>query len=270
MFGLTFEKLLIIAVIAAIIVGPAKLPVYAAKLADFVRAARTFIESSRARVEEEVGVPLRAEQWQQELRQYDPRRIIRDALQEPGAPAGPAVPSSAASTAEPRAVETAAQTPPHDGQPSSSLAAAPRAASGDDGPNTMDADADAPAVAPATRQRWTRVGGSSGHPRRVLVTEAVEPAAAAAPETPAASAEREPAPSGAEASVGDPDTELTALSVTEREEAGDDAAAGAPATAPAAVPATRQRWARVGGSSGHPRRVLITEPAQAAAQEPAA
>ena len=37
MFGLTFEKILLIAVVAAFIIGPTKLPLYAAKLGQFVR-----------------------------------------------------------------------------------------------------------------------------------------------------------------------------------------------------------------------------------------
>ena len=126
MFGLTFEKLVLVTIIAAFVIGPRRLPVYAGKLAEFVRDLRAFIESSRSRAEADLGVPLRASEWQADLRRYDPRRIVRDALAEPPAP-----------------------------------------------------------VEAKTRQRWVAAGGTSGHPRRILVTEPVpeegslEPPAAA-------------------------------------------------------------------------------------------
>jgi sec-independent protein translocase protein TatB len=77
MFGLTFEKLLVIAIVAGLVIGPRRLPVYAAQLAAFVRDLRRFIESTRTRAEDELGLPP---DWRADLRRYDPRRIVRDAL----------------------------------------------------------------------------------------------------------------------------------------------------------------------------------------------
>jgi sec-independent protein translocase protein TatB len=85
--GLGFEKLLVIAVIALFLVGPEKLPDYAARLARFVRAARRMLDDAKDRVREELGPDFDEEEWRKlDPRQYDPRRIIRDALLEPPEP----------------------------------------------------------------------------------------------------------------------------------------------------------------------------------------
>ena len=85
--GLGFEKLLVIAVIALFLVGPEKLPDYAARLARFVRAARGMLDEAKDRVREELGPDFDEEEWRKlDPRQYDPRRIIRDALLEPPEP----------------------------------------------------------------------------------------------------------------------------------------------------------------------------------------
>jgi sec-independent protein translocase protein TatB len=80
-------KLLVIAVLALFLVGPEKLPEYAAKLARFVRAARGMLDDAKDRVREELGPDFDEEEWRKlDPRQYDPRRIIRDALLEPPEP----------------------------------------------------------------------------------------------------------------------------------------------------------------------------------------
>ena len=82
--GFGFEKLLVIGVIALFLVGPEKLPDYAARLARFVRTARRMIDDAKDRVKEEMGPDFDEEEWRKlDPRQYDPRRIIRDALLEP-------------------------------------------------------------------------------------------------------------------------------------------------------------------------------------------
>lgn len=82
-----FEKLLVIAVIALFLVGPEKLPDYAARLGRFVRAARGMLDDAKERVREELGPDFDEEEWRKlDPRQYDPRRIIRDALLEPPEP----------------------------------------------------------------------------------------------------------------------------------------------------------------------------------------
>jgi sec-independent protein translocase protein TatB len=84
MFGLTFEKLLVVAIVAGVLVGPQRLPHYAHELARLVRSFRAFVETTRAQAERDMGVPLQPAQW--DLAQYDPRRIVREAMQEPAAP----------------------------------------------------------------------------------------------------------------------------------------------------------------------------------------
>ena len=70
-----------IGIIAALIVGPQRLPAYAQKLAELVKAVRNFADTAKTRVKDEIGDDV---DWQQlDPRQYDPRRIIRDALVAP-------------------------------------------------------------------------------------------------------------------------------------------------------------------------------------------
>ncbi|WP_415976017.1 twin-arginine translocase TatA/TatE family subunit [Rhodococcus sp. 077-4] len=83
MFGLTFEKLFLVAIIAGFVLGPSRLPGYAHRLGQAVRTLRSFVDSTRTAAEEEMGVPLRRSEWETlDLRQYDPRRIVTDALRE--------------------------------------------------------------------------------------------------------------------------------------------------------------------------------------------
>jgi sec-independent protein translocase protein TatB len=77
MFGLTFEKLLVITVVAGFVLGPRRLPLYAAALAAFARDLRAYVDATRARAERDLGVPLHVDP-----RRYDPRRIVRDALED--------------------------------------------------------------------------------------------------------------------------------------------------------------------------------------------
>lgn len=79
MFGLTLEKMIIIGLIAAVLIGPQRLPMYAQKLSELIRTFRAFAEASRTRAESELGMPLNTAEWNSQLRQYDPRRIVRDA-----------------------------------------------------------------------------------------------------------------------------------------------------------------------------------------------
>ena len=83
MGGLTFDKILIILVIALFVVGPARLPMYAKKLGDFVRSIKRVADSAKDRLREEMGPEFDEVDWKQlDPRQYDPRRIVRDALLE--------------------------------------------------------------------------------------------------------------------------------------------------------------------------------------------
>lgn len=94
--GLTFEKLLLVAVVAVLLVGPDKLPQYAAQLAKLVRTVRDFANSAKTRMKDEMGPEFDEVDWKRlDPRQYDPRRIIREALLEdsPVGAGGPSVPA---------------------------------------------------------------------------------------------------------------------------------------------------------------------------------
>ncbi|QIM18761.1 translocase [Leucobacter coleopterorum] len=81
--GLTFDKILVILVIAMFVVGPDRLPVYAKKLGELVRSIKRMSEGAKDRLKEEMGPEYDEVDWRQlDPRQYDPRRIIRDALLE--------------------------------------------------------------------------------------------------------------------------------------------------------------------------------------------
>ena len=80
MFGLTFEKLLIIGVIAVFLLGPERLPHYAAQLGRLVRSMRDMATGAKDRVREEMGPDFDVDWKKLDPRQYDPRRIIREAL----------------------------------------------------------------------------------------------------------------------------------------------------------------------------------------------
>lgn len=80
-FGLTIEKLLLIGLIAAFVIGPERLPRYAESLATFTKRARDWVSNARTRVKDEMGEDFSDVDWKTlDPRQYDPRRIIREAL----------------------------------------------------------------------------------------------------------------------------------------------------------------------------------------------
>jgi len=112
-FGLTFEKVLVIGVIAALLIGPERLPRYAEMLAQFVKRARDFAQGARTRVREEMGPEFDDVDWRKlDPRQYDPRRIIREALleDEPPAASPAAAPVPPTPAVTPRAAPRGRQT----------------------------------------------------------------------------------------------------------------------------------------------------------------
>lgn len=108
--GLTFEKLLIILVIAVFVVGPDRLPVYSQKLAQLVKSLKQMATGAKDRMREEMGPEFDEVDWRKlDPRQYDPRRIIRDALlEDENAPA--VAPAAVNSTARDRSVTDTANT----------------------------------------------------------------------------------------------------------------------------------------------------------------
>ena len=103
-FGLTFDKLLIILVIAVFVIGPDRLPGYAAQLARLVRSLRDLANGAKDRMREEMGPEFDEVDWTKlDPRQYDPRRIIRDALLDDPAPVKPVTATMAAAPRRRRA-----------------------------------------------------------------------------------------------------------------------------------------------------------------------
>lgn len=83
MFGINGSEFLVIILVAVIVVGPQRLPEYTRKLTQMVRQLRVFLDNARSQIAEEVG-PEMADLDLSSLdpRQYDPRKIVRDALGE--------------------------------------------------------------------------------------------------------------------------------------------------------------------------------------------
>lgn len=77
-FGLDPEKIVLLVIIAAVVLGPERLPGLARQAARFVARAREWTSDAKSRVREEMGDDV---DWRQlDPRQYDPRRIVREAL----------------------------------------------------------------------------------------------------------------------------------------------------------------------------------------------
>ena len=103
-FGLTFDKLLIIALIAVFLIGPDRLPGYAAQLGRLARSLRDMANGAKDRMREEMGPEFDEVDWTTlDPRKYDPRRIIREALLEDQ----PTAATTATATASTRYVESA-------------------------------------------------------------------------------------------------------------------------------------------------------------------
>ena len=87
-WGLTFEKLLLIGLIAVILIGPDRLPGYAAQFGRLIRSLRDMANGAKNRLRDEMGPDYDDVDWTKlDPRQYDPRRIIREALTDELAPA---------------------------------------------------------------------------------------------------------------------------------------------------------------------------------------
>ncbi len=64
-------------------VGPERLPGYVQQATEFIKGARRFMADAKTKVDEELGPEFSDVDWQKlDPRQYDPRKIVRDALLE--------------------------------------------------------------------------------------------------------------------------------------------------------------------------------------------
>lgn len=81
--GINSSEFVVLCILAAVLIGPEKLPYYAKKLATLIRELRRLADGAQTQLRQELGDEF------DELNlakfnpcQYDPRRIIRDALLE--------------------------------------------------------------------------------------------------------------------------------------------------------------------------------------------
>ncbi|GMA38852.1 twin-arginine translocase TatA/TatE family subunit [Mobilicoccus caccae] len=74
----------VILVLAFLLIGPERLPEVLAKVKHFVREARKMAEGAKGQLREQMGPEFDDIDWKSyDPRQYDPRRIVREALAEP-------------------------------------------------------------------------------------------------------------------------------------------------------------------------------------------
>lgn len=89
------DKLIVIGVLAAVLIGPKQLPVYAERLGVLVRTVRDLVATTKARAAEELGPEFDPTEWKRlDPRQFDPRRIVQEALVEERGPDAPREPAA--------------------------------------------------------------------------------------------------------------------------------------------------------------------------------
>lgn len=77
-------EFIILIILAVLLLGPDRMPEYAAKLARFVVHARRMANDAKGQLREQMGPEFEDVNWRQyDPRQYDPRRIVKQALLEP-------------------------------------------------------------------------------------------------------------------------------------------------------------------------------------------
>jgi sec-independent protein translocase protein TatB len=81
MFDINGSEFIILLIVAVFVIGPERMPEYAAKLAKLVRQLRDMADTAKAQLREQMGPDFEDVDWKQyDPRQYDPRRIVREAL----------------------------------------------------------------------------------------------------------------------------------------------------------------------------------------------
>jgi len=108
MFGIGLAEMAVIAFVAVIVFGPDRLPELAKQAAGIIKQLRSFSNSARDNLRNELG----PEYADLELRDLDPREIVRKHLQEVLAEEQRAE-ATAGAPAAPRAL-TAGELPPYD------------------------------------------------------------------------------------------------------------------------------------------------------------
>lgn len=81
MFGISSSEFVVLLVVAAVVLGPERLPQYAQQLARLIRELRRMARGATEQVRAELGPEFDDVDWRKlDPRQYDPRRIVREAL----------------------------------------------------------------------------------------------------------------------------------------------------------------------------------------------
>lgn len=81
MFDINGGEMLVLAGVALVVLGPDKLPGYAAQAAKMLRQLRTMADNAKDQMREHIGPEFDDVDWKTlDPRQYDPRRIVREAL----------------------------------------------------------------------------------------------------------------------------------------------------------------------------------------------
>ena len=81
MLGINGSEFIVLLAVAAVVLGPERLPRYAQQLTQLIRQLRTMAASAQEKVREELGPEFDDVDWRAlDPRQYDPRRIVREAL----------------------------------------------------------------------------------------------------------------------------------------------------------------------------------------------
>jgi sec-independent protein translocase protein TatB len=79
--GINGGEFVVIIVLALVLIGPERLPHYASQLGSLVRRGRSVLQDAKTRVDDELGDDFRDVDWAKlDPRQYDPRRIVKEAL----------------------------------------------------------------------------------------------------------------------------------------------------------------------------------------------
>jgi sec-independent protein translocase protein TatB len=80
-FDINVWEFVILLVEAMFVIGPDRMPEYAAKLAKLVKQLRALSETAQVQLREQMGSEFDDVDWKQyDPRQYDPHRIVREAL----------------------------------------------------------------------------------------------------------------------------------------------------------------------------------------------
>ncbi|MGO4858974.1 sec-independent translocase [Arthrobacter sp. 2MCAF14] len=104
MIDISVEKVALLLIIAVLVLGPTKLPEYARKLGRLIRELRRMASGAQEKLRQELGPEFEDIDWRKmDPRQYDPRRIIREALLEDEPLTEPVVPTQAQPPVQPNA-----------------------------------------------------------------------------------------------------------------------------------------------------------------------